>query len=167
MVPAYPDDVRETFGWFGSAVHNAQFFEGDLISLHMVLAAVDGKTTTASDLKSVESAKNKETLGRLLRNLGKRLPTSQEDIDRWDRALAVRNELIHGFFWRNHARLLTPSGCREVAAELREAALLFSTASEAVRRAIEVCIDLLGIDRLVWERQVQEALIRLSERGFA
>jgi len=167
MVPCYPEEAREAFGWFGSAAHNAQFFEGDLVSLHLLAAAIEGKAITLPDLKSVESARSKETLGQLLRTLGKRVPTPQADIDLWEHALAVRNGLILGFFWKNYERLQNASGCRDVAAELRDAALLFRAASQAAQRAIQACIDLLGIDRATWQRQVQEELVRLSHPGGA
>ena len=103
MSQPYPEEVRETFGWFGAAVHNAQFFESDLVSLHMVVAGIRGKATTFAELKDLETALSLRTLGQLLRNLEQIAPVPETTQMLWKRALVSRNELSHGFFWKNLA----------------------------------------------------------------
>jgi hypothetical protein len=167
VIPSYPEEVRDAFGWFGAAAHNAQFFEGDLITLHLLVAAAQGKATTEPQLRDLELARSRKTLGQLLRALDHVAPVPAEARQLWDHALELRNGLIHGFFWRNHSRLLSPTGCKEVARELRDAAILFTSASAAAQDAMERCIAVLGIDREDWNRQVSEELAGLFAHGGA
>ncbi len=161
MMATYSEEVPETFGWFGAATHNAQFFEADLITLHVAVAALQGKALTLTKLRDIEALLTKKTLGQLLRTLDESAPVPNEIRRLWEKALTLRNSLSHGFFWNNHSRLMDPTTCRQVAGELRQAALLFNEASEAAQAATENCIALLGIDPLVWQRQLREELARV------
>jgi len=161
MDHAYPEDVREVFGWFGAAHHNAQFFEGDLVTLHLAVAGRKGEATTLSALKDIEAIHSRKTLGQLLVALRKVEPVSKEVESLWQRALELRNDLSHGFFWKCHARLMNPESCGKLVEELKRAASLFNDASDAARQLMEKSIVMLGIDRESWRQAVEDELHRL------
>lgn len=163
MIPEYPVEVQYVFGWFGAASHNAQMFEGDLISLHLLQAALKGKGNTSEQLRATETVLTRQTLGVLVRELSPAVPVSPEVQQLWERALALRNELAHGFFWKNHARLLTAFGCDDLSSELRGAAQAFGTASEAAQAAMDTCVSLLRIDQQEWNQRIQQELARMAK----
>lgn len=158
----YPENVREVFGWFGAAQHNAQFFEGDLLTLHLVLAARQGNASTLSELKNLEASLSCEkTLGQLLRVLREIEPIPTEVDDLWRRALVTRNELTHGFFWKHHTQMMDSKACEKLVNELKLAANLFNEASNAARDLVEKIIISLGIQLNSWREMVKEELHRL------
>jgi len=162
---AYPEDVREVFGWFGAAYHNAQFFEGDLVTLQLTVAGRNGAATTLSKLNDLEALHSRKTLGQLIATLRKVEPVPIEVENLWQRALELRNDLSHGFFWKRHARLMNPAACGELVEELKRAANLFSDASDAARQLVERSIITLGIDRGSWRQTVEDELHRLYKNS--
>ncbi len=159
----YPPKVNEVFRWFGAAAHNAQLFEADLLSLRLVAAAVDGQAVTEGELRSLEAALSRKTLGQLMVVLKTRGDFSQTLEDDWARALDRRNYLIHRFFWANAVRLYQADGCDALVCELQELATLFASCQESARQVVAQLITSLGVDRAEWDAVMQRELDLLFE----
>ena len=157
----YPETVREIFAWYGAAMHAAQFFEGDLVSLYMTARAWKNEGATLPQLRTWEEAVSRDTLGRLLKRLAGINSVSAEVLRLWDGALAVRNRLAHNFFWSNFEQFSDPNAHAGLVLRLREATEIFNDAALAARDAVEQLLPLLGIDSANWKAALEKEMAQL------
>jgi hypothetical protein len=161
----YPETVREVFAWYGAAMHAAQFFEGDLISLYMTARAWRNEGATLPQLRTWEEAVSRDTLGRLLKRIAEIKPISAEVQQLWDQALSVRNQLAHNFFWSHFEQLSDSQAHDGLVSRLREVAHVFNNAAQAAREAVEQLVPLLGIDAVDWKAAQENEMKRLRKDG--
>ena len=157
----YPETVRDVFAWYGAAMHAAQFFEGDLVSLYLTACAWKNEGATLPQLHTWEEAVSRDTLGRLLKRLTEMKPVSDEVLHLWDAALSARNRLAHNFFWSNFEQISDPKAHPGLIVGLREVTKTFNDAAQAARDAVEQLIPLLGIDSADWKAAQEKEMAHL------
>lgn len=152
------DDVelrKEAFAWFGAAVYYAQCVEVELIIARLFLARRVASGPSEEEWQKIEA--EKRTMGKLLEFFQKGIELGQEEVELLNQCLVDRNFLAHDYWYRRSSLLATPSGCKELIAELRQMSERLKRANviaEAISRKIRAQ---LGID---------EALIRQVQHEF-
>src|ERR1022692_1920555 len=133
----YPESARDVFAWYGAAMHAAQFFEGDLITLHLTARARNNGGGTLSDVRGWEDLVSRHTLGRLLKEMEGLVQVSPHVRETWEKAVAARNRLAHSYFWSHFEQLSASEAHEDLVIGLQGDALLFSEAAAAARDLVE------------------------------
>lgn len=88
------------------------------------LVFITGNERAAGDLTMMDDrfdGLTKKTAGGLLTELAKAGHLAEDELETCRTALRVRNELMHGFFFRHAANLMAPMGMQEIVDELDHA----------------------------------------------
>jgi hypothetical protein len=153
------DDVelrKEAFAWFGAAVYYAQCIEVELIIARLFLARRGESEPSDEEWQKIEG--EKRTLGGLLQFLRNQIKVGQEEVEVLNQCLGDRNFLAHDYWYRRSSLLATPSGCKELIAELQQMAERLkrgNAIAEVTSRRVRAQV---GIDEAL-VRQVQHEFI--------
>ena len=114
------DDVYRKFGETAEA---AQLLETELGNIALWEEGARNQLLEGKDPDKAEDLLlkiNKQTLGTLLRNLGKSTNDLDPLAEQLELALAARNRLMHGFYERHNFRRNSSEGCDLMLADLEE-----------------------------------------------
>ncbi|WP_157960095.1 hypothetical protein [Albibacillus kandeliae] len=131
------------YAHFGAAAFAAQVFEQNIILVLKLRGRIEDIKVAMSDEIQTFNARGqidyrRMTLGKLVNLLRGRFYLENSVAIQFADALKLRNELMHGYFSRNAARLQTADGKNEMILELDTATETFF---QAVRTAALFAID--------------------------
>jgi hypothetical protein len=143
--------LENVFAAFGSAAHDAQYFELALENLLSVCKQVSGEAPTLADLDADPHPRTFLTMGMLVGEFKQRVTVSDESIVADFRmALKLRNFLMHRFFVERIEKFNTEDGRREMIAELTEAKKLLDKAgtyTRAMAEGLQATLDGTRVER--------------------
>lgn len=143
----------DTYAWFGFAIQEGQSLERILLVIAVALDMQKGISRSRKDhWYSLYNKFGRLTLGNLLCNVRKHANFPDDLADDLNKAVNIRNDLAHAFFWpkdlRNNER--TEQAAK---AELMAAASLFSKLAPRLEVIMWRLLDDLGVDRCEAEDQ--------------
>jgi len=109
---------KEVFARFGLAAYTAQCLEMTAGSVILAYVRVAGKIENKEIIEAVERRIDRDTLGRLLKEIKKTASLDDKIQEHVDTALSRRNHLTHSFFRMHSESLLTDSGRMQMIEEL-------------------------------------------------
>lgn len=144
-VPAM-GSMPEVYAHVGRALHAAQILEGVVVNTVAWAAIEEGWRLSRQEIECRFNKEGGKMLGKLLRRLAS-LATMPDDLEgRLDRALNLRNDLVHGYFRRNLTLTFSLEGQRQLLDDLVERQRLFEAvtyellaASRPLRRTGVLC----------------------------
>jgi hypothetical protein len=102
--------MREVYARFGLAVYFAQVFEAGAVNIIVLQDILDEQLRSASEVDEHFDRLFKAVLGRHVRTLSERLPSTQLQLCR--DALATRNRLVHHYWYEQIEKTMTEGAAR-------------------------------------------------------
>lgn len=134
------------FAAYGRAMSTAQDYEGQLLSLSLLVGAHAQGGFGTPGLSDLDERLSKKTLGALLRWLEQGGYVERSMHADWFEALRIRNNLAHRFFLDRVERLASPQGQLQVAKELDRADEFLYRVRNEVRSVLPQVLHALGVD---------------------
>lgn len=137
--PPRDDHATTVYAHFGLAVHRAQSLEHALVKTLVLDRLPERSRLTPAEIEAVMRRQYDGTLGNLVRELDDcpRVPDDLRDL--LQRALALRNWLVHDYLREHTEELSTAEGCEVLVQELEATAELFEQALCRVGEVFELC----------------------------
>ncbi|MBN1123774.1 MAG: hypothetical protein JXA82_02125 [Sedimentisphaerales bacterium] len=162
-IPNVPDpeigDEKEVYSFYGLAAYNAQVVEKGLLQLaillHIRVQIAQQKRRISYD--QVYDVLSRRTFGQILKDVSKDMTLSADLRLILQKALKVRNYLIHQFFWDYAEYWFSDKGRLGMIRELQDAIQIFSEADHK----IEPIVDEFGKQLGLSEKMLEEISIRL------
>ena len=149
---------KDVFAWFGSAAYAAQLFEVELVTLLIGQARLADPNYSIEKLNDLDNLLSKKTLGQLLHEVKKHFTVSTEFEEILMEYRDKRNYLAHHFFSKNGEKLLSISGCKEMAIELQEIYGSLREADQIVTKMSENVRTASGINEEDFQKYVNEQM---------
>lgn len=155
---------KDVFAHFGLAAYHAQCFEMELKNIFILLLRANNRTWPISLLEQCETVLDKQTLGTLLRDIRNVVAFDDGCVAAVESALATRNRLMHGYYERHAADLLSDEGRGRMIRELEEYQQSFVTADAIARSVSGALGKALGITNEMLESELQRMTKEAAER---
>lgn len=149
------EHCKTVYAHAGLALYLAQCFEKGIENFLMLNSRVTGQCLTLEDLDLLEESIEKQTLGRLLRDLEKHVDFKGGSLDKFSDALARRNFLAHRFFKERAEEFFSEVGRDRMIAELESDQELFREADQRVTVICTALLRFLGISEAAVEAEYQ------------
>ena len=112
--------VKEVYAHFGLAAYQAQCVEMSLNNFFLINKRVSDATLTVQELDSMEAARQKQTMGKLIKDFRTYVDLSTDCEELLNRALEKRNFLMHHFFRERAVQFMANGGRWQMIDELTE-----------------------------------------------
>jgi hypothetical protein len=152
------ENQKEVFAHFGLAAYHAQSFEMELKTIFLLLLRANNRSLSVAALEQCEAVIDKQTLGTLIRDIRKAVSFDDASVKFCETALENRNRLMHGFYERHTANLLSHSGRETIIEELESYINSFDIAdsvarcvSGAIGKSLGITEDMLraGVEQMI------------------
>jgi hypothetical protein len=142
----------DTYAWFGFAIQEAQSLERILLEIAVALDMQEGTSRSHDHRLSLYGKFGRLSLGDLRSHVLKHTHFPDDLADDLKKAIKIRNDLAHAFFWPKD--LENDTRAEQVAqGELMAAASLFSNLSPRLEVIMWRLLENLGVDRRTAEDQ--------------
>ena len=139
------ENHKEVFAHFGLAAYHAQCFEMELKNIFLILLRSNNRSLSIPLLEQCEAVLDKQTLGTLVCEIRKIVSFDDASVTFIKSALSNRNRLIHGFYERHAADLLSHAGRETIIRELESYHDSFGIADTVARSVSGAIGKTLGI----------------------
>ncbi|HEX9396850.1 MAG TPA: hypothetical protein VF943_08955 [Burkholderiales bacterium] len=123
------------------------------------------KKLTRSELRKMVESNNQKTFGTLVKNLRKVINVPADLEARLGKAVDIRNDLAHEYFWEWAYELTTWEGREKMIVDLTEAAAFLETLDEDLTNLNVAWARRHGITDKGLQKHEQELIARLKASG--
>ena len=157
--------ARDFYAKLGFAFSEAQILERavmGVLSSHMVFTK-SGRVTKETLAELVQKIERR-TFGPLLKEMKDAFTFTDRDLTKLKEALKLRNDLAHGFLWRNANAMIAPRGLEKLTAELDEIVQVIFEATRIADSAFNALLERAGLNGPEYEATFQMYLREEYER---
>lgn len=159
--------MKHVYACAGICLYHAHCFEGALCGLLLSESRASGTVVTAEQWEVMDSELDKLTCGQLIAKLKSRVRIDGNGQTLLGRALHLRNDIAHHFFYRHGAAILNRTGRRTIVAELARNAQLLHYAGGFTHQITYRIYRLCGISEDVLEDLVRQQTEELRKNWKA
>jgi hypothetical protein len=157
--------ARDFYAKFGFAFSEAQILERAVIGvLSAHIAYTKSGRISKNEIAELIRKVEKRTLRPLIEEMKKHFEFSQDDLASLEVALKCRNDLAHGFLWKNGRTMVAPGGLEKLTLELEGITHILIKARRIADAAYAALLKRAGLDRPEYEAAFQEHLRKEYER---
>jgi hypothetical protein len=153
----------DVFAHFGLAAYHAQSFEMELKTIFLLLLRANNRSLSVTALEQCEDGIDKQTLGRLIRDIRKVVSFDDASVTLIESALENRNRLMHGFYERHATDFLSQTGRETIIRELENYLDSFDLADTVARCVSGAIGKSLGIT----DEFLQAAVERMKKEAIS
>jgi len=150
--------AREMYARYGLAMYNAQVLERALANAITMAQTTSKEFGTRADFDAAMISNSSVTMGKLLRRLKPFVADDVELVADLEKALALRNEFAHDFFWNHAVDADSREGRDRMIVASVEAYDYFWSMTERLEPVVRRYLDSLGISPEVHARHVASAM---------
>jgi len=145
MIYNEDDHHKVVYAYAGRALYKAQCLEVEVCNFLVVHELVSNRTISADERDAFIDRAERQTLGRLLRDLRNAVTVDDDFEDLLGNALQTRNFFIHDYFRDRIARFMSADGRDKMIQELQEFVSLFEDADTRVQEFTTNARQALGM----------------------
>jgi hypothetical protein len=147
--------LDEVYRKFGETAEAAQLLETEIGTIALMIGCSAADLVTNPDpsrATEIYQRINRQTLGQLLKNVGRSTDTLDHLAELLDRALKARNRLSHSFYLRHNFRRNSDQGRQIMLDDLHKIHVTIFDAYKGVLRLSGVDLDAIDYDSIDLER---------------
>ncbi len=153
------DNHKDVCAHFGLTIYYAQVLEHGIVNAMVVCKLSQGPSFTGSDVDPFMDNQFQKTLGKLIKNLRKLMPISNELESSLSTALNKRNWLIHKYFRERISDNLSYKGRQKMISELEETKEYFIRVDNMLEKELLPYMEKFGLT----DEMIQVAYTKLVE----
>ena len=152
------DDLRDFYANFGLTVYAAQCLEIDALNLLLCLRKTNAPLSATEDLKALERALRRRTLGSLVREISAQVAFDEHSQALLLQALEERNYLLHHFVTDHAGEVMIPEGRARLAGKLDGSRDVFKKAQAICQGLCWEILKALGMGPEVIKQELAKLL---------
>lgn len=159
------EHVKEVYARYGLAVYMSQVLEYGIVIGFIILDLIPSKRHRAKSKEEWRQMVDeftdghfKKTMGRLITELKMVAQVPKELEDRLEKALKLRNRLVHRYFRERDAEFLSYAGRELMLQELGEARNLFKEVDEKLEQILIPLLHESGVTKEIIDQEFQRFL---------
>ena len=155
------DQSREMYAVYGLAMYYAQVLERSIANAIAMAQTTSAEFGTRADFDAAMSSDSSATVDTLLRRLGAFVADDVELVADLERALDLRTEFAHRFFWKHAVDADSREGRERMIAASVEAKEHFWSMTERLEPVLRRFLESLGISPETYARDVRSAMAEM------
>lgn len=152
------DQSREMYAGYGLAMYYAQVLERSIANAIAIAQTTSAEFGTRADFDAATFSTSSATVDTLLRRLGAFAADDVELVADLERALDLRTEFAHHFFWKHAVDVDSREGRGQMIAASMEAKEQFWSMTERLEPVLRRFLESLGISPETYARNVRSAM---------